>query len=68
MLFPAVLSRPPGPMNQERIQLLEKLEREAGGKPIACEKILFAMLIPALKLARDEQRGGKDFLTVLGRV
>ena len=25
------------------------------------------MLIPALRLARDERRGGKDFLRVLGR-
>jgi AcrR family transcriptional regulator len=67
VLFQAVLTRRLDPMNQERIALLEKLEREAGGKPIACEKILFAMLIPALKLARDEQRGGKHFLKVLGR-
>ena len=67
VLFQAVLTRRLDPMNQERIALLEKLERDAGGKPIACEKILFAMLIPALKLARDEQRGGKHFLKVLGR-
>ena len=66
-LFQAVLTRRLDPMNQERIALLEKLEREAGGKPIACEKILFAMLIPALRLARDEERGGKHFLKVLGR-
>lgn len=67
VLFQAVLTRRLDPMNQERIQLLEKLERDADGKPIACEKILFAMLIPALRLARDEQRGGKHFLKVLGR-
>ena len=34
---------------------------------MSCEKILFAMLIPALRLARDEKRGGKNFLRVLGR-
>jgi AcrR family transcriptional regulator len=67
VLFQAVLTRRLDPMNQERIALLEKLERDAGGKAIACEKILFAMLIPALRLARDEQRGGKHFLKVLGR-
>ena len=67
VLFQAVLTRRLDPMNQERIQLLEKLEREAGDKPMTCEKILFAMLIPALRLARDEQRGGKHFLKVLGR-
>jgi AcrR family transcriptional regulator len=67
VLFQAVLTRRLDPMNQERIELLEKLERDADGKGIACEKLLFAMLIPALRLARDEQRGGKHFLKVLGR-
>src|SRR6202158_2521497 len=66
-LFQAVLTRRLDPMNQERIDLLDKVEREAGGKPASCEKILFAMLIPALRLARDEKRGGKNFLKVLGR-
>ena len=66
-LFQAVLTRRLDPMNQERIELLERLEREAGGKPASCEKILFAMLIPALRLARDERRGGKNFLRLLGR-
>ena len=66
-LFQAVLTRRLDPMNQERIDLLEKVEREAGGKPISVEKILSAMLIPALKLARDERRGGKNFLRLVGR-
>src|SRR6201988_5231403 len=66
-LFQAVLTRRLDPMNQERIALLERVEREAGGKPPSCEKVLFAMLIPALRLARDEERGGKNFLRVLGR-
>jgi AcrR family transcriptional regulator len=66
-LFQAVLTRRLDPMNQERIDLLDRLEREAGAKPPTCEKILFAMLIPALRLARDEKRGGKNFLKVLGR-
>ena len=61
-LFQAVLTRRLDPMNQERIVLLEKVERDAGGRPLSCEKILFAMLIPALRLARDEKRGGKNFL------
>ena len=66
-LFQAVLTRRLDPMNQERIHLLEKVEREAAGRPLSCEKILFAMLIPALKLARDEKRGGKNFLRLVGR-
>src|SRR6476619_2538659 len=52
-LFQAVLTRRLDPMNQERIELLEKLERESSGRPISVEKILSSMLIPALRLARD---------------
>jgi AcrR family transcriptional regulator len=66
-LFQAVLTRRLDPMNQERIELLERVEREAGGKPASVEQVIFAMLIPALRLARDEERGGKNFLRVLGR-
>jgi AcrR family transcriptional regulator len=66
-LFQAVLTRRLDPMNQERIDLLARIEREAAGRPLSCEKILFAMLIPALRLARDEKRGGKDFLRLVGR-
>jgi AcrR family transcriptional regulator len=66
-LFQAVLTRRLDPMNQERIDLLQKVERDAAGRPLSCEKILFAMLIPALRLARDEKRGGKNFLRLVGR-
>jgi AcrR family transcriptional regulator len=66
-LFQAVLTRRLDPMNQERIDLLERVEREAAGKPVSCERILSAMLIPALRLARDEERGGKNFLRLVGR-
>src|SRR5881392_2617157 len=66
-LFQAVLTRRLDPMNQERIDLLERAERDGGGKPLSVEKILFQMLIPALRLARDEKRGGKNFLRLLGR-
>jgi AcrR family transcriptional regulator len=66
-LFQAVLTRRLDPMNQERIELLGKLERDQGDRPIAVERILAAMLVPALRLARDERRGGKNFLRLLGR-
>lgn len=66
-LFQAVLTRRLDPMNKERIELLDRLEREAAGRSLSCERILFAMLIPALRLARDEERGGKNFLRLVGR-
>jgi len=67
VLFQAVLTRRLDPMNQERLDLLTRLEREAEPEPLPCDRILSAMFIPALKLARDPARGGKDFLRLLGR-
>src|SRR6186713_1424983 len=55
-LFQAVLTRRLDPMNQERIDLLTRMEREAGDKAVSCEKLISAMLVPALRLARDEKR------------
>ena len=68
-LFQAVLTRRLDPLNQKRIELLSQFERAAKGvtTPLTCEKILSAMFIPALNLARDHERGGKNFLRLLGR-
>ena len=66
-LFQAVLTRRLDPMNQDRMQLLSAYETAAAGNPLTCEKILAAMFIPALKLARDHEQGGKNFLRLLGR-
>ena len=66
-LFQAVLTRRLDPMNQERIELLARMERDSGGRPIAVERILAGMLVPALRLARDEKRGGQNFLRLVGR-
>jgi AcrR family transcriptional regulator len=66
-LFEAVLTRRLDPMNRERVDLLTLLEHECAPAPVACERILSAMFVPALRLARDPERGGKDFLRLLGR-
>jgi len=66
-LFETVLTRRLDPMNQERLDLLTALESEAAPRAVACERILSAMFIPALRLARDPERGGKNFLRLLGR-
>src|SRR5258706_15425661 len=47
-LFQAVLTRRLDPMNQEGIEPLERIARDAGGKPVSCQKILFTMRSPAL--------------------
>ena len=66
-LFEAVLTRRLDPMNQERVELLDQLEREAAPDPLSCDRILMALFVPALRLARDPARGGKNFLRLLGR-
>jgi AcrR family transcriptional regulator len=66
-LFETVLTRRLDPMNQARLELLTRLEGKFAPAPLPCERILIALLYPALALARDRQRGGKDFLRLLGR-
>ena len=59
-LFEAVLTRRLDPMNQRRVALLAALEQEAGDAPVACDRILSALFLPALELARDPARGGSE--------
>ena len=66
-LFQSVLTRRLDPMNQERVTLLTRLEAEAAPEPLSCEKILMALFIPALTISRDPERGGNNFLRLLGR-
>jgi AcrR family transcriptional regulator len=66
-LFEAVLTRRLDPMNQRRVALLDRFERESPGQPLSCERIIVALFVPALELARDPKRGGKNFLRLLGR-
>lgn len=66
-LFEAVLTRRLDPMNQRRLDLLAGLERAFEPQPVACERILAALFLPALELARDRERGGTNFLRLLGR-
>jgi AcrR family transcriptional regulator len=66
-LFQAVLTRRLDPMNQRRLELLSSFEAKSAPKPLPCDLILSALLAPALTLARDPQRGGSNFLRLLGR-
>ena len=66
-LFQAVLTRRLDPMNQDRVALLTRLELDAAPAPVPCERILDALFIPALRLARDPARGGLNYLRLLGR-
>ena len=66
-LFQSVLTRRLDPMNQQRLALLTQFERASAPEPVGCERILAALFLPALDLARDRSRGGENFLRLLGR-
>jgi AcrR family transcriptional regulator len=66
-LFQAVLTRRLDPMNEARLELLTRFEHASAPRAVPCEKILAALFIPALELARDRERGGENFLRLLGR-
>ena len=66
-LFQAVLTRRLDPMNRQRLELLTQYEFASAPLPVGCEKILAALFLPALALARDRTRGGENFLRLLGR-
>jgi AcrR family transcriptional regulator len=66
-LFQAMLARRLDDLHAERLALLDAYERIAAAGALSCERILAALFVPALRLAREPKRGGKDFLRLLGR-
>ena len=62
-----VLDRRLGPLNQARLEQLDRLEAESQGKALPVEKVVEAMVAPALHLSRDPLAGGATFLRLLGR-
>jgi AcrR family transcriptional regulator len=66
-LIDSVFERRIGPLNQARLSLLDEAMREAGSETLALEDVLSAFLKPALELAIDPLRGGKEFMRLMGR-
>jgi AcrR family transcriptional regulator len=66
-LIREVFERHVAPLNQARIAYLDRLEADARGRPLSPEKIIEAMVAPALQVSRDPLRGGAVFLRLLGR-
>ena len=54
-------------LNQQRLSELDRLEAEAGGKPLKPSKILEVFFGVALKMAADSAGGGRAFMRLLGR-
>jgi AcrR family transcriptional regulator len=71
VLIHSMLARRLDKLNHARLSLLDQFEhRFAGpgkGDGLTCEHVLGALFIPALRLSRDPQQGGRAFLRLLGR-
>jgi AcrR family transcriptional regulator len=66
-LIREVFERHLAPLNRARIAYLDRLEAEANGRALAPERIIEAMVAPALQVSRDPVKGGAVFLCLLGR-
>ncbi|CAB3783115.1 TetR/AcrR family transcriptional regulator [Pararobbsia alpina] len=70
-LIHSMLARRLDKLNEERRLLLDQFERRFAdngkGNGLSCEHVLGALFIPALRLSRDPQNGGRAFLRLLGR-
>ena len=67
-LLEAVVLRRSVPANQERLALLDRFEREAGGNPPPLEKVIEAFVAPTLQMSRDPRSGSMVFMQLLGRL
>jgi AcrR family transcriptional regulator len=67
-LLEAVILRRSVPANQERLALLDRFEKEAGGNPPPLEKVIEAFVAPTLRMSRDPRSGGMVFMKLLGRL
>src|SRR4051812_22503686 len=66
-LVEAVFRRRLDPMNTARIAELERLEKDAGGKPLSPEAIISAFIGASLRMIEDAKHGGRNFIRLLGR-
>ena len=66
-LIEALFRRRLDPMNAGRIAELDRLERDAGGRPLAPEAIIRAFVGASLRMIEDAKCGGRNFIRLLGR-
>ena len=67
-LLEAVILRRSVPANHERLALLDRFEKEAGGNPPSLEQVIEAFVAPTLRMSRDPRSGGMVFMQLLGRL
>lgn len=66
-LIEAVFRRRLDPMNAARIAELDRLEKEAAGRPLSPEQIIRAFVGASLRMIEDAKGGGRNFIRLLGR-
>jgi AcrR family transcriptional regulator len=67
-LLEAVIVRRTAPLNEERLTLLDRVEREAGRGPASLEDILQAFLGPPIRLILNPTGEGRIFGKLMGRL
>jgi AcrR family transcriptional regulator len=65
-LIQAVLSRQLDPLNEQRVAMLDKFEREQGDR-LTCEHVLAAMFLPAVRMFKGDSAQSGRYLQFLGR-
>jgi len=66
-LIESVFRRRLDPMNTARIAELDRLEKEAGGRPLSPAQIISAFIGASLRMIEDARNGGRNFIRLLGR-
>lgn len=54
-------------LNEERMRVINEMERQAGGKALKPSQIVDGFFGTLLRMAEDNERGGMTFLRLLGR-
>lgn len=67
-LLEALFARRLGPVNAERLALLDALEAAAGGAPLEIEQILYANLAPPFRRIDELGDSGQAFMRVVARI
>src|SRR4051812_40302542 len=66
-LIEAVFRRRLDPMNTARIAALDRLEKDAGARPLSAEAVIRAFVGVSLRMMEDTKSGGRNFVRLLGR-
>jgi AcrR family transcriptional regulator len=67
-LIRAVFSRRLAPLAEQRLSMLDAYELESDRRPVPVEKLVRALVVPAIRMMHDPAGGGASFARLLGRM